>query len=88
MVSGTISASWTIGSIGACGPSCISWRDQLGDVDEPAHAVAVFVLGHHQARVAARDAQLAARVSTSWEMSIVTTAGIGVITWRASCSCR
>ena len=32
--------------------------DQLGDVNDAAHAVAVVLLGHKQAGVAARDADL------------------------------
>ena len=39
-------------------------------------------------RVWPEEMQRRSAVSTSSEMSTVTTAGIGVITWRASCSCR
>ena len=39
-------------------------------------------------RVWPEEMQRRSAVSTSSETSTVTTAGIGVITWRASCSCR
>ena len=55
---------------------------------DPAHAVAVVVLGDDAAGCGRWRCTAAARLSTSWETSTVTTAGIGVITWRASCSCR
>jgi hypothetical protein len=87
LVSGTIGASRTSGSIGACGPD-----DSSARVSELACTVPRTRSGLKSSvtsnRVWPDVTQRSSAVWTSSETSTVTTAGIGVITCRACCSCR
>ena len=56
LVSGTIGASRTSGSIEAFGPSAMQQPGQRVGVDDARDAVVVVVLGDHQPRVAGGDA--------------------------------
>ena len=61
--------------------------DQLVDVNDPLDPVLILVLGDHQARVAGVHAAPQGGLGVLGHVDR-DTAGIGVITCRASCSCR
>ena len=87
LVSGTIIASLTLGSIEASGPSFSSRRLSEFTCTIP-RMRSVFWFSVTSRRVWPESMQRRSAASTVSETSTVTTAGIGVITWRASCSCR
>ena len=86
MVSGTIGTSRTSGSIEAFGPSDMSCRASELEWTIP-RTWSWLSSSVTTIRVWPEEMQRRRAVSTSSETSTVTTAGIGVMTWRASCSC-
>ena len=87
LVSGTISASFTAGSIDASGPSFIISRASELACTMPLIR-SVLSSSVTTSRVCPESTARRSAVSTFSDRSTVTTAGIGVITWRACCSCR
>ena len=87
MVSGTIGASRTSASNVASGPSVSSsWASALACTMPRTRSW--FSSSVTTSRVWPEETQRRSAVSTFSERSTVTTAGAGVMTWRASCSCR
>ncbi len=87
LVSGTISASLTLGSIDAPGPSFISRRaSELLWITPRMRSVLPSSVTTR--RVWPESTQRRSASSALSDTSTVTTAGIGVMTWRACCSCR